>query len=67
MMKQNTNVMYVLFYTLAIDILLLMMGNIIKYNNIFFMTIIVVGIIGNFIINRYVKDKQSKLFGRLYV
>lgn len=67
MMKQNTNVMYVLFYTLAIDILLLIIGNIIKSNNVFFMTIIVGGIIGNLIINIYVKDKQSKLFGRLYV
>lgn len=66
MMKQNTNVMYILFYTLAIDIVLLLIGNIIKINSIFFTLMIIIGIIVNIIINSYVKGKQSKIFGRLY-
>lgn len=66
MMKQNTNVMYILFYTLIIDALLLIIGRIIPSNNIFFAVIIAIGIIANNTINKYVVEKQDKVFGKLY-
>lgn len=66
MMKQNTNVMYILFYSLIFVGLFLILGKIIN-NAILYINIIMwISIILNLYLNDYIRRKQSKLFEKIY-
>lgn len=66
MMKQNTNVMYILFYTLLIVGILLGVSAIINQTEIFLIAITAISIIINISINRYVSQNDRKIFAKLY-
>lgn len=66
MMKQNTNVMYILFYTLIVIGALLLISKISNIIEIFLTIIIVISVIINAIINTYINKKETKIFEKLY-
>lgn len=66
MMKQNTNVMYILFYTLIVIGVLLITSKISNIIEIFLTTMIIISLIINISINTYVNKKESKIFEKLY-
>lgn len=59
MMKQNTNVMFELFYTLIIIGALVIISNIIKSTELFWCATIIMLIITNSIMDRYIVKNQS--------
>lgn len=66
MMKQNTNIMYELFYTIIVIILLILAGRIfekILYTEMFILYIL---LCLNFVMNRHIKSKEHKIFKNLY-
>lgn len=66
MMKENTNVMYVLFYTLLVVGIIIVAGNIITDSMLYLMIVVVsLGII-NLVVNRYIKQNQSEIFSKVY-
>ena len=66
MMKQNTNVMYVLFYSLIFVGIFLGLGKIIG-NGILFINIIMwLSIVANLLISDYIGKNQKKLFEKVY-
>ena len=66
MMKQNTNVMYILFYTLLVVGILLGISVIINQTEIFLIATIVISGIINISINRYINKKDRKIIAKLY-
>lgn len=66
MMKQNTNVMYILFYTILVVGILLSISVIINQTEIFLIATIVISGIINISINRYINKNDRKIFARLY-
>lgn len=66
MMKQNTNVMYILFYTLLVVGILLGISVIINQTEIFLIATIVISEIINISINRYINKNDRKIFAKLY-
>lgn len=66
MMKQNTNVMYILFYTLIVVGILLGISVIINNTEIFLITIIVISGAINILINKYISRNDRKIFAKLY-
>lgn len=66
MMKQNTNVMYVLFYSLLFVGVFFGLGKIIK-NGILFINIIMwLSIIANLLLSDYIRKNQNKLFAKVF-
>lgn len=66
MMKQNTNVMYILFYTLLVIGTLLIFSKISKIIEIFLSLTIILSLIINIAINNYINKKENKIFEKLY-
>ena len=66
MMKQNTNIMNVLFYTLSILIALYIISKIIPQAHYYLATILGIVIASYFIITNYISKKQNKIFGNRY-
>lgn len=66
MMKQNTNVMFELFYTMLIIIFLIGIGFILKDLTLYFIIIALTFLIGNIFLSRYIWDNDQKIFSRLY-
>lgn len=66
MMKQNTNVMYELFYTLLVCLILFVISNIFTYDVIFLTFIGICLIIINWVINKYVEKEKNKIFSKIY-
>ena len=66
MMKQNTNVMYILFYTLSILIALYIISKIIPQAHYYLATILGIVIASYFIITNYISKKQNKIFDKVY-
>lgn len=66
MMKQNTNVMYELFYTMIVAVILVLLGFIVKSINLYFSIIVSIGVIMNIILNRYILKNERKIFDKLY-
>lgn len=66
MMKQNTNVMYVLFYTLIVSGIIFSISLFIKINNLYALFILISLCIVNIIINEYIRKNQSELFDKIY-
>lgn len=66
MMKQNTNVMNVLFYTLAVLMGLLVISKIIKKANIFLVTLLIISLVAYLAITNYINKNQNKIFRKIY-
>ena len=66
MMKQNTNVMYELFYTMAFILLFIVLGIIIQNIKLYFEIVGIITFIVNIRIGQYLKNNDSKIFERLY-
>ena len=66
MMKQHTNVMYVLFYTLLFLGLLFLISLVIKNVLPYLLVVLVLIFIENYFINLYVKNNKDKIFGKIY-
>lgn len=66
MMKENTNVMYVLFYTLIVVVILVLTGNIIENNILYLLFVGVSLMIINIVFNRYIKANQREIFSKVY-
>lgn len=66
MMKQNTNVMYELFYTLIVIGILYIISTIIKNIIIYLIFVLAMTIIINMIINKYINKKQSFIFRKVF-
>ena len=61
MMKQNTNVMYELFYTFMMMIVLIIMSFFFKSPEIYLIFILIVTICTNLLLNEYIHSHQVKL------
>lgn len=66
MMKQNTNVMNVLFYTLAVLIGLFIISRIIKKATIFLATLLIISLASYAAITEYINKNQNKIFSKIY-
>lgn len=66
MLKQNSNVMNVLFYTLIVLVVLFLIATVIKSPKIYLTVILAILIIINTIINYYIKQNNKKIFEKLY-
>lgn len=66
MMKQNTNVMYELFYTMLIITIVVGIGFIINNLLSYFIIISIVIFILNLTMNKYIFDNDTKLFEKVY-
>ena len=66
MMKQNTNVMYELFYTMAFILLFIVLGIVIQNIKLYFAIVCVFTFIINMKIGQYLKNNDNKIFERLY-
>lgn len=66
MMKQNTNVLYELFYTLIVIGILMIISNFIKNILLYLIFVLILGIIINGIINEYVFKKQDYIFRKVF-
>lgn len=66
MMKQNTNVMYELFYTLLVCLILFVISNIFTYDVIFLTSSGICLLIINLVINKYVEKEKNKIFSKIY-
>ncbi len=66
MMKQNTNVMYILFYTLIIAGSIFIFSTFITNNNLYKMFVLLICVITDVILNEYIRKNENKLFNKIY-
>ena len=66
MMKQNTNAMYELFYTLLVIGILWIISVAIKNIGLYLIFVLAISIIINTIINEYIFKKQDKIFRKVF-
>ena len=66
MMKQNTNVMYELFYTLVVVGILVFISNLMNNVIIFLSLTLIMLIVINTLINEHIHKKQNEIFKKLY-
>ncbi len=66
MMKQNTNIMNVLFYTLAILVIVVAISQLISSPSIYLAVILIITLIANFTINNYISKNKNKIFKKIY-
>ena len=66
MMKQNTNVMYELFYTLIVMGILFLICFVIKDITIYLILVLALCIIINFAVNEYIYKNQTKIFEKVF-
>lgn len=66
MMKQNTNIMYELFYTLIICLSLFIISKFIMTKLVFLTILGIVLVVINYFINKYIENKKYDIFGKIY-
>lgn len=66
MMKQNTNIMNVLFYTLSILVILYIISKIISQAHYFLATILGIVLVSYIILTNYITKNQNKIFNKIY-
>ena len=66
MMKQNTNVMYELFYTMIVILISILAGFIITNINIYFSIMILAILIINIRLNKYIFKNDTKIFENIF-
>ena len=65
MMKQNTNVMYELFYTFLMMVILIMISFLFRKSIVFLIFALIIAIIVNLYINEYIHNNQNKLMKKI--
>lgn len=65
MMKQNTNVMFELFYTMIIMIIVIGLGFIIKNINVYYCLLLTIVLLVNLALNEYIYSRENKIFEKL--
>lgn len=66
MMKQNTNIMYELFYTFLVSGLIFIICKLIILPKVFLSTILGSVILINFLINNYINKRKNELFKKIF-
>ncbi len=66
MMKQNSNVMYILFYSLLFVGLFFLLGKIIGNAILYINVIMWISIIANLYLNDFIRKRQNKLFEKVF-
>ncbi len=66
MMKEHTNVMYVLFYTLAMLGIIVGIALAINSVPIYLIIMLVIYLIANVVTNNYIKNHKDKIFSKVY-
>lgn len=66
MMKEHTNVMYVLFYTLAMLVLLFVISLVIKTTTPYLFTILMIYVVSNIVCNKLIKKNKNRIFSKIY-
>lgn len=66
MMKQNTNVMYILFYTLIVAGAIFAISTFIGNNSLYKLFTLLVCIMIDIILNEYIRKNQNSLFNKIY-
>lgn len=66
MMKQNANIMNVLFYTLAVLVILYTISQIIPSPAIYLAVVLVITLITNTAINTHIAQNKNKIFKKIY-
>lgn len=66
MMKEHTNVMYVLFYTLAMLGVIVSIGFIVKSVIAYLIIILAIYLSANIIVNNYIRKNKEKIFSNIY-
>ena len=66
MMKQNTNVMYELFYTMIVILISILAGFIITNIKIYFSIMILAILIINIRLNKYIFKNDTKIFENIF-
>ena len=66
MMKQNTNVMNVLFYALIVVGIVLGISKIIENRTTYLIVVIAILIIIDSLLNRHIRKNKEKIFSRVY-
>ncbi|MBR1540575.1 MAG: hypothetical protein IJ629_05390 [Clostridia bacterium] len=65
MMKQNTNVMYELFYTFMMMVVLILFSFFVRKAELFLLFILIIGIVINLEINEYIHHHKEKLMRKI--
>ena len=60
MMKNNTNVMFVLFYTLMVIVALAVLGSIVRNGKLLVCLVVLILAIANLLVDRHIKEKVDK-------
>ena len=66
MMKQNTNVMYELFYTVFVAIILIGISQIIDSFEIYLITCLILLVFIDKVLTRFIRENQSRLFEKIF-
>ena len=66
MMKEHTNVLYVLFYTLIMLGLIVLIGFIMKSVISYLLIILAIYLFSNLIVNNYIRKNKGKIFSKIY-
>lgn len=66
MMKENTNVMYVLFYTLIVALVIFVVSKLITNINLYLIFMLLALLAINIILNEYIRKNQDKIFSKVY-
>lgn len=66
MMKQNTNIMNVLFKTLITLVILYLISKLIKNQFVYLIAILILSFIVNSFINNYISRNKNKIFEKIY-
>ncbi len=66
MMKENTNVMYILFYTLMIAGIVFGISKLLVNNDLYLVFMVILTFLVNVILNEYIAKNQNKLFSKVY-
>ena len=66
MMKEHTNVMYVLFYTLAMLGMIVAIAFVINSVSTYLIIMLVIYFVANIVTNNYIKNNKEKIFSKVY-
>ena len=66
MMKQNTNVMYELFYTVLVAGILIIIAKLFSKIELYISFCLILFVIINSVLSKFIKKNQAKLFEKIF-
>lgn len=66
MMKENTNVMYILFYTLIVAGIIFGISKIVASSFSYLLVILFITIVATVFLNKFIEKNQEKIFSKIY-